>query len=469
MGKILGAYLLPHPPIIIPEIGRGEESKISKTIRSMKIVAEDIRKKKPDIIIIITPHGPLFSDAISVSYERKLEGDFGKFGAPELKYVFDNNMELAEKIIRDSGNNGIICAAIDREFKENYGVDTQVDHGALVPLYFITKEYKDFKLVHITYGLLSSVDLYKFGMVIKKAVEESEKNVVFIASGDLSHRLTKDAPAGYNIRGKDFDEKIVSFLEEGNYEGIMSFDKDLVEAAGECGLRSLEIMCGFLDGFNTVEEVISYEGPFGVGYCVTSIDILGKSEEHKLLDKLIKAEENMMSAIRSMEDKYVKLARESLEYYVKNKEVMEVPTYIDEELLSKRAGVFVSIKKDGQLRGCIGTIAPTEGNLAKEIIENAIKAGTQDPRFYPVDEDELGKLVYSVDILKEPEEVQSLDELDVRRYGVIVKKGHRSGLLLPNLEGVNTPEEQISIALKKAGIMPSEAYTIQRFEVERHH
>lgn len=138
-------------------------------------------------------------------------------------------------------------------------------------------------------------------------------------------------------------------------------------------------------------------------------------------------------------------------------------------MLNKRAGIFVSIKKDGELRGCIGTIEATKNNIAEEIISNAIKAGTQDPRFFPVEEDELDKLVYSVDVIKEPEEINSINELDVYRYGVIVKKDYKSGLLLPNLEGVDTPEQQVKIALQKAGISPTEAYTMYRFEVERHY
>ena len=137
-------------------------------------------------------------------------------------------------------------------------------------------------------------------------------------------------------------------------------------------------------------------------------------------------------------------------------------------MCSQAAGVFVSLKKDGQLRGCIGTIEPETVCVADEIIENAISAGTHDPRFHSVAEEELGQLLYSVDVLGKPERVASVAELDAKRYGVIVSKGWKRGLLLPNLDGVNTPEQQISIALKKAGIHPSEEYTIERFEVTRH-
>ncbi|EOD01028.1 AmmeMemoRadiSam system protein A [Caldisalinibacter kiritimatiensis] len=468
MGKILGAYLLPHPPIVISEIGRGEESKTANTIRAMKQVASDIGKKKPDTIILVTPHGPMFSDAIAISYEKTLKGSFERFGNSDLAYTFSNDLELVDKIVRNAGDVDVVCAKVDKEFAKEYGVSAELDHGALVPLYFINNEYKDFNLVHITYGLLSPIELYKFGMAINKSINETLKDVVFIASGDLSHKLTKDAPAGYNARGRDFDEEIVYLLEKGNFEGIMTIEPEFAEAAGECGLRSLQIMCGLLDDYNTTSEVHSYEGPFGVGYCVASIDVLEKSDRHKLLQKLIQREKETIKNIRNNEDEYVKLARNSLEFYVKNKRKMNMPENLPSTMLNEKAGVFVSIKKDGKLRGCIGTIQPSEENIAKEIIENAVKAGADDPRFYPVEQDELDKLIYSVDILKKPEEVISIDELDVYKYGVIVKKGNKTGLLLPALDGIDTPEQQVSIALQKAGINPTEGYSLYRFEVERH-
>jgi len=138
-------------------------------------------------------------------------------------------------------------------------------------------------------------------------------------------------------------------------------------------------------------------------------------------------------------------------------------------MTTRRAGVFVSLKKYGELRGCIGTIKPTTKNIAAEIIQNAISAGTRDPRFLPVEESELSELAYSVDVLGEPEPINTKDELDVKRYGVIVRSGYKSGLLLPNLEGVDTVDYQVSIALQKAGIRPGEPYKMERFEVVRHY
>ncbi len=165
---------------------------------------------------------------------------------------------------------------------------------------------------------------------------------------------------------------------------------------------------------------------------------------------------------------YIRLARESLEAYVIEGKKIDLPPDLPEEMLKQRAGVFVSLKKGGQLRGCIGTVAPTRDCIAREIIENAISAGCRDPRFYPVSEKELKDLEYSVDVLKEPEPIRSLEELDPQRYGVIVKKGYRSGLLLPNLDGIDTPQQQVYIACQKAGIDPGGDFEMLRFEVIRY-
>jgi len=148
--------------------------------------------------------------------------------------------------------------------------------------------------------------------------------------------------------------------------------------------------------------------------------------------------------------------------------ILKASGTLPSEMLENRAGVFVTIKLNDRLRGCIGTIEPARKNIAEEIIYNAISAGTRDPRFPPIEKNELNKLSYSVDILKEPEPIKSINELDTAKYGVIVRKDMRSGLLLPDLEGIDTSEEQVSIALQKAGISPQEKYSIERFEVIRH-
>jgi len=168
------------------------------------------------------------------------------------------------------------------------------------------------------------------------------------------------------------------------------------------------------------------------------------------------------------ENYYVQLARQALEHYIKTGKVLKPSGILKDHAENKSKGLFVTILKNGQLRGCMGTIRPRWESLEQEIIHNAINAGTRDPRFLPVDEEELADLIYVVDVLKEPEPVFSLDELDVNRYGLIAKCGDRCGALLPGMEGIDTPAKQLEVVLSKAGIHHGEEYTMERFEVTRY-
>jgi AmmeMemoRadiSam system protein A/AmmeMemoRadiSam system protein B len=457
---------MPHPPIIISEVGKGEEKKARATVEGCGQVAEEIKELKPEVIIIITPHGSLFRDAIAITDTPSIQGDLGKFGVPEIQFNIEIDMELNNKIFKSSREDGIMTVPITQASLREYNISSELDHGAMVPLYFVNNEYKNYKLIHITYGMLSKIDLYRFGMIIKKCVEKNGENAVIIASGDLSHKLSNEGPYKYNPHGVEFDKQITKLLAEGDVEGIFNMDKKMIDAAGECGLRSFYIMLGAMDGFDVKGRLLSYEGPFGVGYGVMSFGFK-KADNRNFLNRLTEGRNKERDIRRQNEDLLVRLARESLEHYVKEGEYIKVPSYVTEDILNQSRGAFVSLKVDGELRGCIGTIFPATENLAQEITRNAVEAGEKDPRFYPVEEEELKDIEYSVDVLMPPKKA-SKDELDPKRFGVIVRKGSKAGLLLPDLEGVDGVDEQLEIVLKKAGIGVNEDYSIEKFEVIRH-
>lgn len=465
MGSILSFFTMPHPPIVIPEVGRGEEKKIQNTFDACSKVAEEIANLKPDTIIIITPHGTMFSDAVSISYEKNIYGSLSNFGIPEVNMNLEINTSLVRKIVKNAESYQIPVVALDKEAAELYNTQYKLDHGAIVPLYFINKKFNDYNVVHITYGMLSDVQLYKFGMAIKHAVEESDTNAVFIASGDLSHALKENGPYSYNPYGEKFDNEIIRLLKSGDVLGVFNMDHCMIENAGQCGLRSYHIMLGAMDGYKIKGELLSYEGTFGVGYGVMKFNLQKNNED--MLPKIIEERQKKHKDKLKDEDLYIRLARESLTYYIKNNEYMKIPDYVSEEMKNDKRGVFVSLKKFEKLRGCIGTIFPATNSIAEEIIRNAVEAGETDPRFNPVEEIELNDIDFSVDVLTEPV-LSSKDELNPKKYGVIVRSGRKAGLLLPDLEGVHTAEEQLDIALQKAGISSYENYTIEKFEVIRH-
>ncbi|GAE89850.1 hypothetical protein JCM21531_3416 [Acetivibrio straminisolvens JCM 21531] len=447
--------------MIVPEIGKGDEKGAQKTIEACEKAAEEIRKEKPSTIILTTSHAPLFEDYFFINDYKTLKGDFGRFGARQVKLSFENNFKMAESIIEFANEKGFDAGGINEGIGKRYGISGELDHGALVPLYYISRVYSDFKLVHIAMSTLTLEEHYKFGMCIGQAVRNSDENVVFVSSGDLAHKLKSDGPYGYNKHAGEFDELFVKSIEKDDIDSILDINDKLRDEAAECGLRSFVIMLGALDGYSVDPKVYSYEGPFGVGYMVARIGVGEEDTSRRIIERRIKGRSKSV-------DPYVSLARKALETYVREGKVLDDYDGLPEEMTKERAGTFVSIKKKGELRGCIGTIAPTRENIAKEIIHNAISSGTADPRFYPVKPYELDELDYSVDVLMEPEAIDSIDKLDVLRYGVIVRAGRRTGLLLPNLENVDTPKQQVSIALQKAGIGPNEDYTMERFEVIRH-
>jgi len=459
---IIGAFIVPHPPLVIPEVGKGDQSKVQDTINAYHEVAKRIASLKPDTIILCTPHSTLYSDYFHISPGSGAKGDFSSFGAPSVQMEVKYDEELIASISSQALHHGISAGTAGERMKN-------LDHGTMVPLYFINQYIQDYKLIRISVSGYAPIIHYRFGKLIQKVISKIEKKVIWIASGDLSHKLKADGPYGLTKEGPKFDQQITKAMETGDFMKFLEFDEDFCEKAAECGLRSFIMMAGALDGHSLNSNFLSYEGPFGVGYAVAAYELTTLNPKRHFDEIYTQNEQKKLGLIKASEDHFVILARQSLEYYVKKGHRLSNPSGLNGELTKQRAGVFVSLKMDGKLRGCIGTISPTRSSIADEIIENAISSGSKDPRFEPVHEYELPYLIYSVDVLKPSEPIKSMDELDVKRYGVIVRKGMRSGLLLPNLDGVDTPEEQVSIALRKAGISDHDTYTMERFEVIRHH
>lgn len=465
MGNILGYYLMPHPPIIIPDIGMGEEKKIEKTINACNKIGAEIANLKPETIVIITPHGTLFSDAIAISDEKRISGDLSQFRCSNIKMDIEIDKVFNDKLNISCFLDGIATVSVDEHLLSKYNESYKLDHGTMVPLYFVNKYYNQYKLVHITYSLFDSMALYKFGMKIQEVVKDLGRNIVIIASGDLSHKLTEGGLYDYSPYGEKFDKEFLQLLEKGDVSSLFNMDSTMVKEAAECGLNSVYILLGTMEGKDFNGELLSYEGPFGVGYGV--VKFKREENESSALDSLVKDKEERLKRRLTEGKPYTRLARESLNYYFIEGSKMEDISNLPSELLNKKHGVFVSLKKFGALRGCIGTIAPTTDSVAEEIIRNAIEAALNDPRFPALNVVELEDIDISVDVLMDAAPA-SKEELDPKKYGVIVSKGFKRGLLLPDLEGVNTVEEQLSIACDKARIDSEGDYKIERFEVIRY-
>jgi len=458
---LIRAYTLPHPPLAVPAIGRGQENGIGDTLAAYDEVSLEIAALAPETIVFITPHNVLYSDYFHISPGGKAHGDFSGFGVPDVKVDTEYDAELAEEITNIAVRYGVLAG-------EKGEKDAKLDHGVMVPMWFINKNCKKYKSVRISQSGMDPSAHYKIGMAITEAAASTGRKTILIASSDLSHKLKSDGPYGLAPEGRVFDETIIGVLSSGDFLSLLKIPERLREGAAECGYNSLMVLAGALDRYKVEARLLSYEGPFGVGYAIASF-IPGNPDESR--DILAQFEDEVLHRARGKrdsEDNYRSLARRSLEYAVINGRELPVPDGLPDELIRKRAGVFVSLHKNERLRGCIGTISATTASIAKEIIENAVKAGLNDPRFDPVTASELPYLTYKVDVLSDAEPVSGPGELDVKRYGVIVSSGYKRGLLLPNLDGVDTVEEQIDIARRKAGIRENAPVSLERFEVVRH-
>ncbi|WP_302962256.1 AmmeMemoRadiSam system protein A [uncultured Adlercreutzia sp.] len=562
---LLAAYAVPHPPLIVPAVGQGQEAAVADTTAAYEEVARRVAEADPDIIVIASPHAPLYRDGFFISNADEETGSMAQFGQPHITVTTRGDAEFAQAVADRLARRSIPVAGAP-------AAQTEIDHGAFVPLHFLaqTVDLEEVPVLRVGLSALSPSDHHFLGQSITRAAERLDMRCVLIASGDLSHRLKEDGPYGFNPAGPKFDRAVEGVFARGNLQELFALDPVMCENAAECGLRSFEIMAGALEGLPFRPQLLSYEGPFGVGYAIAAFEVeAGPSSTEEEVEAEIRgahakaareheeavegpedgalpdaeragerqdrceggarsnvdaaaagktagaavasasaagaasaktpgapdsgtpahrhplawdrdaddsldaeereANEEILSLVLDPEvDPLVALARLSVESIVGSGEVLAVPQGLPDSMTGRRAGAFVSLHKDGKLRGCIGTIAPARDCLAEEVIMNGVAAATEDPRFPQVRPDELDALSYSVDVLGEPEPVHSLEQLDPMRYGVIVTRGFKRGLLLPDLEGVDTVMDQLAIAKQKAGIRADEDAKIERFEVVRH-
>ncbi|MDD4351415.1 MAG: AmmeMemoRadiSam system protein B [Candidatus Gracilibacteria bacterium] len=255
---LVHACLTPHPPIMVSEVGGEDVQHVHASIQALEILSKNFVETQPEIVFLISPHSLLLADRFVLSCSKNLQGNLGSFGAPQVQQSFKGALSLQESIVKE------LATAFPAQIYE----PAELDHASMVPLYFLSKHYKKFELLIAGFSYLSLREHFKYGQALGKVFKDYDKKIALVASGDLSHRLTPDAPAGFDAKGQEFDDKLIKLLAENDVEGILNLDENLTEHAGECGLRSIVIALGILSNFNYSFKKLSYEGPFGVGYLV---------------------------------------------------------------------------------------------------------------------------------------------------------------------------------------------------------
>ncbi len=259
MAEIVFGAIMPHPPILIPEIGKGRLKEAAQTKKGLEEIAGRIKKLDFETVIVITPHGNVGMSSVPVYSGHVFEGNFGQFGAPNVKFSFKGDPPLGLAVVK-------AC-----EFASSCP-ETILDHGALVPLAYLSAGGNKKNILPIAIGLLPLRKLFEFGQRLARTLKLLKRRVVVIASADMSHRLTPDAPSGFSPRGKEFDEKLVELVRAYDVNGILDFDPALAQDGGQDALWSIAILLGALDGLPVKQEVLSYEGPFGVGYLTAAFE-----------------------------------------------------------------------------------------------------------------------------------------------------------------------------------------------------
>ncbi|NCQ16637.1 AmmeMemoRadiSam system protein B [Candidatus Falkowbacteria bacterium] len=253
---IVFSAIVPHPPLLIPTIGKENLKRLKATAEAYGKLEENLYAAQADTVIIISPHGPLKEEAFTMNLSPEFLINFQDFGDLATGFKLAGDIGLAHKI-REKLETKAPLQLISR---------AELDHGASVPLYLLTRHLPKIKIIPLYYSGLDLTAHFNFGQLLKNELLNSDARVALIASGDLSHRLSKNAPAGYNPKGKKFDKKLTEHLLKKQTEEIIKLEPGLAADAGECGLKSIVILLGILDGMKYEPQLLSYQAPFGVGY-----------------------------------------------------------------------------------------------------------------------------------------------------------------------------------------------------------
>jgi AmmeMemoRadiSam system protein A len=467
--------IAPHPPILVPEVGGRQAETAQSTLDALETARLALEAFNPETIVLMSPHAPAAADTLLIDGSARFTGTLSQFGDPTA-YDWNGDPEFAAELLHELEAAGLPVVERSEDPRLRSG---WLDHGTIVPLSFLDPARKR-RLVVLSLSFLPLAVNRDLGRAVRATAERTGRRIAFVASGDCSHRLTPDAPAGYTPEGAEFDSWLHDTIVRGSLSELAAVDEELEEEAGECGLRSFIAVGGFAGADPVPTRVLSYEGPWGVGYLTAVVGSAavaslpgdgGRTVPPQPAEDGAAWPGPSSGAKGGMagepESEIVVLARRAIEARVRDPLARLVPDPLGGAEYPERAGAFVSLHRNGELRGCIGTIAPTAPTLAEEVANNAVEAALHDPRFPPLNESELKGLDVKVDVLHAPESC-TLEDLDPANYGVIVSDRRRRGLLLPDLEGVDDVATQVSIAMQKAGIAPNEHCAIERFKVDRY-
>jgi MEMO1 family protein len=446
------AALMPHAPVLVPAVGGRRGNLATASISAMAEASRRIVEAKPETVIIISPHTMRRRGAFAIWADGRVSGSLAQFGAPTAAVDLPADEALAGNIADEARLRGLELWRLR---------ETELDHGAVVPLWHLADAGWSGPTVLLGLNYPGEPGMAELGEAISATARGAGRRVAVVASGDMSHRLQPGAPAGFHPRAKEFDGEFIACLRAGDYRKLLAFDSELQDLAAEDAVDSTLVAVSAVNWNSAGHEMLSYEGPFGVGYGVAilhqtlSEDALAGGQETKGREKETAKIAKMLSQV----------ALRSIEAALRGgPEKPDAPTA---GILGGRHGVFVTISGPrGELRGCVGTLTPKYANIVEETWHVARDAAFNDGRFAPVSADELDQLRFEINVVLPLAEVASPAELDPQRFGVVVTtEDGRRGVLLPGIKEIKSVEPQLALARRKGGIGRTEPVRLQKFAV----
>lgn len=434
-GGVIFAALLPHAPILVPAVAGANLAECHTTVDAMGAVARRLVEARPAAVVVISPHAPRAGRACRITGDP-VTGSLARFRAPQAAMELPGAAPLAQ---------AIVAAATARALATAELPSSQLDHGSVVPLWHLAQAGWRGPTLVVALAEEDNARVGELGEAVAVAAVQIAQRVAVVASGDMSHCLKPGAPAGYDPQAARFDAVFIEQLRSGATRELRAAVSTLQGCAAEDCVDSTQFALGAAGWRAAGREVVSYEGPFGVGYGVA---VLFDSAARPRPDLPALARAAIVAALTP------------------GRGASGTPSAGD---CPGGNGVFVTLHGvDGRLRGCIGTMVSQTGDLAVETWRMAREAALHDPRFSPVRADELARLRIEVTMLEPLEEIESPESLDPQHWGVVVRAGDgRRGVLLPAIPEVTSVAQQLEIARAKAGIGPDEPVRLQRFAARR--
>ncbi|WP_158305375.1 AmmeMemoRadiSam system protein A [Opitutus terrae] len=444
---------MPHAPVLVPGVGGDRAPQVEATIEAMARIAQAVVDAQPDSLLIISPHSPRRSGAFGIWTTPRLRGSFERFGFHASEVDMPADIALAEQLREEAAARGL------HTWRIAHGA---LDHGATVPLSFLQLAGWQGPTVVLSLSDPGDPQLDRLGEAIAAAARAQRRRLAVIASGDMSHRLMPEAPCGFHPDGPQFDAAFIGLLRNGPPDAIRHLDTELLEHAAEDVVDPTRVALATVGFASEHRTVLSYEGPFGVGYAVAVLF----DHAHRPAEPNASCRAGGHAVLSDFRE-LPRLARRAVEASFAGD--ADTCLFTGSGELAVPHGVFVTIRSDdGDLRGCRGS--PDPGDVIEQTWRHACSSAFHDTRFAPLRIDDLPHVRFSVSVLGEIEPVESLAELDPARYGVLVAAiDGRGALLLPGIEGINSVADQLRCVKQKAGIPLDEWVRIERFTAQAFH